>query len=305
MKPAYCAALVLALGAALTGQERRPAFKATVSLVALDVTVTHQNQAVTGLTPGNFEVYDNGVKQRLELVLSEQEPLEAWLVIDRSGSVEPHRRTLEEAALAFLDGLSSRDSAALVGFSEQVIVQQPASANLDAVRRAVHQIAVGGYTALYDATYMAMATRQQGRGRGVVVIITDGADNFSWLTPERVAEMAARSDMVFYSVVLAPDPVVSGASGDVYRTERPKNPPDSPQYRFLRRLAADSGGRVMSARWVGLPDAFAEILAEIRTRYLVTYYPNTATAGWHDVEVKLVGASGDVRTRRGYYAAGK
>lgn len=45
-----------------------------------------------------------------------------------------------------------------------------------------------------------------------------------------------------------------------------------------------------------------EVLAELKTRYIITYYPNDLERdGWREIEVKLENQKADIRARRGYY----
>lgn len=47
--------------------------------------------------------------------------------------------------------------------------------------------------------------------------------------------------------------------------------------------------------------AFAQLLVEIRERYILRYEPEgVAAPGWHAIKVRVKGHRGDVRTRAGY-----
>ncbi len=304
------------LPAAGRQQAQPPTFRARVDLVTVDVSVTRRNAPVGGLSEKNFSVLDNGVRQRLEPMSMEEFavsitgarerlqparlPLEAWLVLDNSGSVESKLGQLVQAGTAFVDGLTASDRAGLVSFSQVVLVRQMLTPNLDLVRQALSAQYASGTTALYDATYVALRLRQPSRTRGVAVVLTDGRDNASWLSADRVVEISERSDMVVYGVAVSAD-ARYGEFGPVTQRE----PPDTPQYQFLRRLAEASGGRVFSAGWNQLKSTFDQIMRDIRTRYLLTYYPTDAKPGWHRIEVRLEGASGAVTARRGYWVTGK
>jgi Ca-activated chloride channel family protein len=281
-------------------QPQRPTFRVKVDLVTVDVSVTRKNLPVSGMTARDFVVYDNGVKQELQPVAAEHVPLEAWLVLDTSDSVRPKLPQLVQAAWAFVDGLSTRDRAALIGFSQTVVVRQILTGDLDAMRHALRALESKGTTALYDATYVALRLREASNTRAVAVILTDGCDNTSWLTADRVVTLTERSDLLIYGVSLGPG--LYNRYGD-FGVESDREPRRTPQYEFLRKLAEASGGRVFNATWAQLKEAFARILTEIRARYVLTYYPTSATPGWHKLEVKLTGAKGEITARRGYWVA--
>jgi VWFA-related protein len=168
--------------------------------------------------------------------------------------------------------------------------------DLDAVRHALRGLSASGATALYDATYVTLRLRQPSNTRGVALILTDGFDNTSWLTADRLVQLAERSDLLVYGVSISP-PTYDGIPSGT------REPPGTPQFRFLRRLADATGGRVFNARWSELKTTFAGILRDIRTRYLLTYYPTSTAPGWHKLDVKLTGARGDVTARNGYWVA--
>jgi hypothetical protein len=78
----------------------------------------------------------------------------------------------------------------------------------------------------------------------------------------------------------------------------------APQFQlgFLRALADGTGGRVFRASpAIPLEDLFEMVLDDARSRYVLTYSPDKTVPGWHKLNVKLVGAKGDVTARRGYF----
>ncbi len=165
------------------------------------------------------------------------------------------------------------------------------------MRGVLRLLDTSGITALYDATYVALHLREPGPVRGVAVVLTDGYDNISWLSADRVVESAKRSDLALYGIAVADLSSVDAAKW----VGRRREPRDTPQYRYLRQLADLSGGRVFDATWGELKQTFAEILHEIRARYVLSYYPTNTSPGWHALDVRLTRARGDVRARRGYW----
>ncbi len=289
-------------------------FRSGVTMVRVDVSVTRGGTPVSGLSAADFEVRDNGVRQRVERVLIDEVPLSAYLILDSSQSVAGAQlRSLQSAAHAFLEGLAGIDKAALLTFSHQVRLLHPLSEDLRSVGREIDGVAGGGSTALVDALYAAIRLRDFADDRAVAVVFSDGLDNMSWLTPAEVIEAARRSDVIVYAVTLAPatsvpysgpplrNPSVSVVV-DQARSEREARLPDNP---VLRSLADQTGGRVFNAASSSqLTEVFVRALREIRARYVLTYYPEgVEQTGWHKLDVRLKGASGEVRARPGYFAA--
>jgi VWFA-related protein len=278
--------------------QQRPTFRVGVDLVTVDVSVNRGGHPVSGLTLDNFIVFDNGVKQRLEGLIAEQVPLDAVLVLDTSGSLARNRLSqLKSAAGAFLDGLSPQDRLSLITFSHQILVRCPLTADRSAVRSVLSFADSRGATALYDATYVALRLSQAGNHRVVAVVFTDGLDNASWLSQDRVVDAATRSDVVIYGVTLSDDVSPANVSpANVIRVENQSS------YTFLRSASEATGGRLFpAATGDKLRDAFARVLQDIRARYLLRYSPEKITPGWHKLEVRLQGAKGEVTARRGYF----
>ncbi len=288
--------LVLPLIAALAGQVT---FRTGVTLVRVDVSVTRGSLPISGLTAANFEVRDNGKQQRIERLLVDEVPLSVLLVLDASESVAGQKLGhLQTAARAFLDGLHPGDHAGLLTFSHQLMLRQALTADIQAVRRAVDETAGAGSTALDDAVYAALRLRRPAADRGVAIVFSDGLDNMSWLTDQEVVGASRRSDLIVYGVTLSSDVPATLPGAQTWRIQRNE---------LLLNLAEHTGGRLFEVGSSGqLTDVFVRALQEIRARYVLTYYPQGVDQqGWHKLDVRLKGASGEIRARPGYFAAGQ
>lgn len=292
------AAVLLAWPAAWAPQQ--PTFRSGVDVVTVDVSVSRHGEHVEGLQTRNFELFDNGVRQQIDRVALELVPLEVCLVFDTSGSVAGEKLAqLARAADALLGGLTPRDKVALVTFAETVEVRQSLTDDVAAFRKAISEIKAGGRTALYDATLRAIGLRQHNDNRAIIVVLTDQHDNASTATQKQVVEAAERSDVIAYGVLAEQQTPTMGGSlgrGGAFR------PPQVQfQIGFLRSLAETTGGRVFrTSAAMRLDEAFALVLDDARTRYVLTYRPRHVTPGWHKLQVRLVDAKGDVVARRGY-----
>ncbi len=289
-------AFLAAALAALPLLAQQPTFRAGVDVVKVDVSIARGVEHVSGLTAENFEVFDNGVKQKITNVATAQVPLEVYLVLDMSGSVEGEPLAqLKRAANALVDGLVPADRVALLTFTTTVTVRQELTNNFQAFKAALAEAAPSGYTAIYDAVLKAISMREPKDNRAIVVVFTDEGDNRSRSTTKQVIDAAERSDVTAYGVS-APTARSTGFGAG------PGLAPPQFQIGFLRSLADATGGRVFraSAR-MPLEDLFELVLDDARTRYVLTYSPDKTTPGWHKLNVKLVGAKGDVVARRGYF----
>ena len=284
MKTTIISTLVLGAVAA-AGAVQVPVLRSGVELVRIDVSVPRGGRPVGGLGFEDFEVRDNDVVQTLNGVLLEQVPLDIYFVLDMSQSVTgPRLADLRRAAGAFMDGLTAKDRAALVCFSQQVALNEPLTGDLARVRQTLQTVSGTGSTAMRDALYAAIRLHEAGDRRAAAVVFSDGIDNLSWLREDDVVEAARRSDVVVYGV-LTPQPVSNNG--------------------FLEQVTENTGGRLWKVEaGKDLKDAFEEVLRHIRSRYLITYYPQgVGGEGWHTLKVRLERGRGDVLARPGYFRA--
>lgn len=273
--------------AALAGTSaapQTPGFSSRVEAVRVDVLVTDRGQIVRGLQPADFEVFDNGVPQAVDLVISERLAVRVVLVLDMSDSVAGERlQHLRHAGGMLLDRLEPDDEAALVTFSHMVTIDAPLTTDRARVRAALERAEGQGRTALVDATYTGIVIGETGIGRSLLIVFSDGVDTSSWLSPEGVLDAARRMGAVAYFV----------SAGDTRRAA------------FEGDLASATGGALIEiASTKDLGAAFVRILEEFRQRYIVSYTPRgVARGGWHRLDVRVKGRRAVVRARPGYHAA--
>ena len=261
-----------------------PVFRAEIGLVRVEVSVTRKDVPLRGLAASDFELRDNGRTQQSHLVLEEEAPVDAALILDLSGSVRgPKLDALKDAARAFLDGLREREQAALLAVRAEVLLLEPFTSERRRLRQALDRAEPRGATALRDAVYTALRLRAPGPRRTAVVVFSDGIDNVSVLDSAEVVETAGRSEAIVYGVAV--------------RQRGDKQQP------FLRDVVRATGGRFFEA--VGERDLrarFLDVLSDIRSRYVLSYAPEAGDApGWHALEVKLKRANADVLARPGYW----
>jgi len=260
---------------------QQPTFRSSIEAVRVDVLVTQGGRPVPGLTPGDFEVFDNGVAQQIDQAAFEKIPVNLVIVLDASSSVLGEREQhLRAASHAALDRLEPGESAGLITFSHSVFVPDRLTENLSTVSKAIEQPLPLGDTSLNDACYAALLLAESQPGRSLVLVFTDGLDVSSYLSPQAVLEAAKRSDAVVYGVAVK-------APG---------------RYAFLRDLAEASGGEYFEIESSSrLDEAFVRVLDQFRHRYLFSYTPRgVERRGWHRLEVRVKRRGALVRARPGY-----
>lgn len=256
-------------------------FSTRVDRVRVDVSVRQDGRAVRDLRAADFEVLDNGVPQRVDLVGFEETPVNAVLAFDMSGSVQGARLDqLRRAGTRFVEAIGPDDMAALVAFTDLVTIRSRFTADKRHLLEALNQPALGADTSLIDAMHTAMVLGESESGRPVVIVFSDGADTSSFLSVDQVLNTARRTGPVVYAVTSS-------------QAERRG---------FLDDLVRLTGGRRLEiASLDRLSDAFAEILSEARQRYLLSYTPTGVDAGgWHELTVRVRNRRADIRARPGY-----
>lgn len=259
-----------------------PPFKSGIEAVRVDALVTRQGSPVLGLTPADFEVFDNGVRQRIDQSAFEDVPINLVIALDTSSSLEGERaRHLRSAGLAALDRLRTNDRAAVVTFSHGILVPAGVTHDLATVRRALDGPLPSGDTSLVDAAMTALVLADSQPGRSLLLIFTDRLEVSSYLKPKAVLDATRRSEAVIYAVTLE-------SSGN---------------HEFLRDLTDAGAGEVFgisSSR--DLEEAFTTVLDQFRSRYLFSFTPSGVERhGWHRLEVRVKGRDLKVKARPGYF----
>ena len=301
-----CVASVLGVSIAtvwtVAATAQNPQFKSGTAAVRVDALVTDGRRPVRGLTAASFELRDNGVRQTITDVHHETLPLNVICALDVSSSVagEP-LEDLKREYSALIDALATEDRAALLTFANRIALHSALTGDRARLQALVGQLATGGTTSLFDALFSALALRETDEGRTLLILLSDGRDTSSWLTARKLVDAARRTDVVVYTVTTqAPTRLLSFKSPS--RAAIPQR--QEPSERFLEALADETGGRVVhAADEAVVGTTFLRVLDEFRQRYVLSYTATgVAERGWHTIEVKLRGQSGEVRARRGYFA---
>lgn len=293
------AALVVTLCPAwAVAQEQPPTFKVDVRLVRMLATVKDQmGRLAGGLEKDDFKIFDNGVEQEIALFeRSTAQPLSIALLVDTSRSTTRERRYELDSIRRFLQALlregNESDQAALYSFNTSVTLQTSYTRDLRRLERGLNSLKSEGATAMFDSIFLAAEQMQQREGRHVVLIVSDGADTASYVKFEQALEALHEADAVLYAVLVTP---VRGSAGRNLRGEN-----------ALQTFAQWTGGRIfLPALGAGIDQAFDEILRDLRTQYLLGYYPrgvSPAKERFHKVRVEVRRPGHSVASRNGYFS---
>jgi Ca-activated chloride channel homolog len=293
------ACLLFWLPLAARAQESDNTFKVEVKLVNVFVTVTDERGGpIAGLKKDNFEVREDGKEQKIAVFDKQSAlPLSIVLAIDTSLSTRKDlplelasARRFSHTILRPIDGLS------LYQFSEIVSELTQFTSDLRQVDRAIDRIRSGSATALYDALFLGAQALEPRQGRRVMVVITDGGDTVSKVDYKEAVRAAQQAEAILYSIIIVP---IESSAGR-----------DTGGEHALMQLSEDTGGKYFYASAMPQLDAaFRQISDELRTQYLLAYYPSErlSDSDFRRIQVKLNGLpdSSDfrVRHRTGYYTS--
>jgi Ca-activated chloride channel homolog len=260
-------------------QDQPAKFRSGVDAVRVDVQARQGNRPIAGLTAEHFELRDSGILQNVQVVAAEDLPLTLLLALDTSTSVQGEMlEHLKAAARSAVAALTKDDRATLVTFTQRVSREAAPTPDRAQIGTAIGRMTGQGATGIIDAVLAAIALRHGIDGRVVLLVFTDGMDTASWLEGEQVLDAALRSDIVVYSVSISSLFVArSGAeTGDVIRRRATlkrwfESDPDLFSEAFLEELTGRTGGESFYVQnGAELAPAFARIVADFKTRYLLT-----------------------------------
>jgi Ca-activated chloride channel homolog len=273
--------------------------KVNVKLVNLFVSVVDPHGSpVAGLAKDNFQIFEDGRPEKIAVFERESElPLSIVLAIDTSLSTRKDIRLELNSARRFIHTvLRPQDRLALYQFSEIVDELQTFTNDLHEIDRALDRARIGSATALYDAVYLGSEALEKRKGRKVMVVVTDGGDTASKTDYQAALRSALEAEALVYSVIIVP--IESNAGRNTGGEHA------------LIQLAHDTGGKFFYAENpTQLDTVFKKIDEELRTQYMLAYYPSQrlADSEFRRIEVTVTPPAAEqgeqltVRHRAGYY----
>lgn len=269
-------------------------------LVQLYVTATRNGAPALDLPRDSFRVLDDRRAQRLVTFERGDVPLTAVLLLDSSLSM---RGAPIAAALAgvraFVEAMAPLDEAKVLMVSDQVIRRTPFGKEPEALLAGLEGAVARGGTAIQDHLYLALRELEARQGRRVVVLLSDGVDVDSLLAVRHLEPVVGRSPALLYWIRLG-----GSGAGVRHRSVWRDFEEHDRELAGLGRLVELSGGRVFDLpRVEDAERVFREVLQELRSQYVLGYYPSLSRHDgvWHPVEVHVAAPDVVLRTRHGYY----
>lgn len=292
-----CSLALISLSTLLAQEPKPPVFRSDVKLVRLLTTVKDfHGQLIGGLEKADFVISDNGVRQDIAVFERyTEQPLSIAVLLDTSASIAKDLKFATASLKRFLQAViqdgNPNDEVSLFTFNHDVNQHTGFTRKIVQLENRIKPLKAEAGTSLYDAIFFAARSLESREGRHVIVIVTDGGDTTSHYKYHDALRAAHLADAPIYSLLLMP------ILNDVGRNIGGEN--------ALTTLGQSTGGRLFTPT-VGaeLDQALAEILRDLRTQYLIGYYPKNipyTKEKFHSIRLDLSRRDLRAVTRSGYY----
>ncbi len=277
-------------------QRRSGAIQVETNLVDILASVIDAHgRPIPDLTKEQFELTEEGIPQTIERFEAQtNRPLDLILMVDASASTFKDLKFEDEAAAQFIRKVVRHDDRlAVYEFDEDVTELADFSDDVSKLQAAVRRIVPGAGTSIYDALVLgshAMRRRPEGRRRAIV-LVTDAGETTSVAHFEDARRAAIASEALLYTIVIRP-----------VKNENGRN--TAGEHALITITDSTGGAMFILDDSNQIDSMFDEIDRELRTQYLLGYYPTPVPppGSYRHVDVKV--KTGDlVRSRKGYFTA--
>ena len=267
------------------------------NLVNLVFTVTDKNgRFIKNLQRKDFGLLDDGFPPASVVAFTQQTnlPLRIGIMLDTSSSIRSRFKFEQDAAQDFfLQVLKPKDRAFVEGFDIQVALTQDYTGNEDLLNSGIQKLRPGGGTALFDSLYKTchdqmLTLQDESDTRRVIVMVSDGDDNYSRAQMTDAIKMCQRAETIVYTISTDTSPT-RGRGGEVLQT-----------------IADNTGGHAFFPNKLeDVAIGFRNIEEELRSQYSLQYRPANFKLDGSFRTIYLQSTNPrqfHVRAKRGYFA---
>ena len=249
-----------------------------VSLVSLDVQVkTKDGNFVPNLKPQNFRIMEDGVPQQVkDFKIQDDVPVTAVLLVEFGSTNYYFMVDALRASYAFANTLKKDDWIAVTAYDMRPHILVDFTQNKDEVYDALGRLRVPGFHEfnLFDSLYDTIDRLERVEGHKYIILVSSGLDSFSRLRLDQIYDKVKTTrDITIYAV----------GTGQFTRNV-------NDQYiGSIARMSLLQGDNQLRtfAKWTGghayfpifaanFKEVFADIAADIRNEYVLTYSPTNA-----------------------------
>jgi Ca-activated chloride channel family protein len=267
-------------------------------LVNILASVTDANgRPVLGLAQDAFQLSEEGAPQTIARFEAQtNRPVDLALMVDSSASTYKDLKFETDAAAHFIaQVVRPDDTLSVFEITENVTQLSDFSANVPQLQQAAHKISPGAGTSLYDAVVLgshALRHRPPGRRRAIV-LVTDAGETTSVSKFDDARRAAIASETLLYAVVIRPVKNESGRN-------------TAGEHALITIMHSTGGAMFILDDLSQLDTMFGRINDELRTQYLLGYYPNPTPPPGSDRHVRVTVKGGyDMQYRSEYFTAGR
>ena len=286
----------LAIPARARQQQSAGAIRVQTDLVNILASVTDANgRPVLGLGQDAFQLSEEGVPQTIARFEAQtNRPVDLALMVDASSSTYKDLKFELDAAAHFIaQVVRPGDTLGVFEITENVTQLSDFSADVPQLQQAARKIAPGAGTSLYDAVVLgshALRRRPPGRRRAIV-LVTDAGETTSVSKFEDARRAAIASETLLYAVVIRPVKNESGRN-------------TAGEHALITIMNSTGGGMFILDDLNQLDAMFGRINDELRTQYLLGYYPQPTPPPGSDRHVHVTVKGGyDMQYRSEYFTA--
>jgi VWFA-related protein len=322
-----------------------PLFRSDVVNVQVPVTVRDaKGNFVNGLAPVDFQLLDQGIPQPVKLDVASH-PISVVIAVQSDASARQILPTVQKTASIFLPLVAGETGRiAVVGFDHRVQVHTPFTSNAEEIKAGFAKLKPGSTQHHLDDAAMEgvrMLAREGKDRKKVLILISETRDVGSAVNPRDVLTQAEFKDVQIYAVSMnhllnqlttQAEPNRPHAVPPEYRGNLPMGTMRTgttdaqtnmgnytPIFKEIFALVKGifipnslevytkfTGGREQNfVSLSGLEEAVGAIGEEIHSQYLLTFAPNSDEGGYHEITVKVLSASPNLKitARSGYWLA--
>jgi VWFA-related protein len=292
---------------------------------------------IADLKTEEFKLTEDGVAQEIAFLASVDAPFYVVLMLDTSNSTIEKLPLIQRAAIDFLEQIGPKDKVKVISFDDELHDWNDFTSNKTILRTSISKTLPGPSTRVYDAVQLALDSLRPIPQRKAIVLFSDGMDTYSrQFSSESTVRDLDESGVIVYPIRFDTRVETERRQRDADRKNGVRLPPgrvrEKPGHNpstngdprqqhdtisqseeldilylkadvYLKKLADRSGGQLYRADTVALlPKAFAAIAAELRTQYLLGYYPTNKNdnPAYRKIQVKTSRKDIAIRARRGY-----
>jgi VWFA-related protein len=274
-----------------------PVVRVNVQLVQVDVQVLDKKtgRPVGSLSKEDFELYEDGKRQRIAELSRDRLPLSVVLLFDLTFSVQPVLKPLAAGAREALLHLKPEDEVAVMVYAASAQLVEDFTTDREKVVTAIQKASEmeSGEAAFFNEAIFA-ASRQLGqaknpRSRKTIIWFTDNVPNIP-SSKQHSEKDASREVLETGTVVFTL--LERSAASDFFMVSFSKNPVFAP-FRMhdppgdVHKYAERTGGEVMKSSKDEVSAKLARMIDEIRTRYTLAYYPSVPQGKGKFCQIKV------------------